>query len=192
MKPIERQQRNRENRRSAGLLPLQTVWHRRARLTVLTHYSGGAPCCACCGEKRIEFLAIDHIEGKGGEHRSDLKQRGTNIYHFLKKNNFPPGYRVLCHNCNQSFGLYGYCPHQSTVTTDQWLESLTSQKLTRNTGNHQKLTINGETKTVKQWSISSGRKTDTIRKRLARKLSPREAVFGAMRGSCDAVTATDL
>ena len=21
-------------------------------------------------------------------------------------------YRLLCHNCNQSMGWYGYCPHQ--------------------------------------------------------------------------------
>ena len=34
---------------------------RRARLEALTHYSGGTPRCACCGETHVEFLAIDHI-----------------------------------------------------------------------------------------------------------------------------------
>jgi hypothetical protein len=31
----------------------------------------------------------------------------------LIKNNFPDGFQVLCHNCNMSIGLYGYCPHQT-------------------------------------------------------------------------------
>jgi hypothetical protein len=32
------------------------------------------------------------------------------------KENFPPEYRVLCHNCNQSHGWYGYCPHEKERT----------------------------------------------------------------------------
>ena len=78
------------------------------RRAAIKHYGG---CCACCGEARIEFLAIDHINGHGNEHR---RVRGTeNISQWLKKHNYPNGFRVLCHNCNMSIGFYNYCPHNS-------------------------------------------------------------------------------
>lgn len=82
----------------------------RNRLAVLSHYGGN---CACCAESRYEFLALDHIDGKGTEHRASLgnQGRGQNFYWWIVRNNFPAGYRILCHNCNLSLGLYGYCPH---------------------------------------------------------------------------------
>jgi hypothetical protein len=33
------------------------------------------------------------------------------LYLWLKRNNYPTGFRVLCHNCNLAIGFYGYCPH---------------------------------------------------------------------------------
>lgn len=84
-----------------------TVSRRADRQEVLDHYGS---VCACCGEGRWEFVAIDHIHGGGTEHRR--KDRISDIYKWLKKNNYPEGYRVLCHNCNSSLGYYGYCPHQ--------------------------------------------------------------------------------
>jgi len=80
------------------------------RIEVLTHYSGGKkPFCACCKIQILEFLGIDHIKGGGRKH----KQKVRHLYHWLKKKGFPKGFRVLCHNCNQSRGAYGYCPHDS-------------------------------------------------------------------------------
>jgi len=35
---------------------------------------------------------------------------------------YPTGFRVLCHNCNQAIGLYGYCPHKTPRTTQEWVE----------------------------------------------------------------------
>jgi len=35
----------------------------------------------------------------------------SHIYEYLKSNNYPLGYRVLCMNCNFAIGVYGYCPH---------------------------------------------------------------------------------
>jgi hypothetical protein len=81
---------------------------RLARLDCIEYYSNGKNCCECCGEKHLEFLAIDHISGKGGKHRKNLKEYLPLI---LKRNNYPTGYRILCHNCNMSIGFYGYCPH---------------------------------------------------------------------------------
>ena len=83
-------------------------YRKGVRLEVLTHYSNGEPQCMCCGEKTLEFLCIDHING-GGSRKS--KKTGVNIYAWLRSNNFPLGFRVLCHNCNSALGFYGYCPH---------------------------------------------------------------------------------
>lgn len=84
-------------------------YRKKARMEVLQYYSKeGIPQCECCGEKQIEFLAIDHIEGKGNKHRKKIH---NHIELFLKRKRFPSGYRILCHNCNLSLGFYGYCPH---------------------------------------------------------------------------------
>lgn len=67
--------------------------------------------CECCGEKLKDFLVIDHINGGGVKHRKLLKG-GSAIYKWLKDNNYPIGYRVLCHNCNWSvYRNNGICVH---------------------------------------------------------------------------------
>jgi hypothetical protein len=57
----------------------------------------GGPKCARCGETDQDVLQIDHIDGGGRQH---LKEIGQNIYAWLHKQGFPPGYQVLCANCN--------------------------------------------------------------------------------------------
>ena len=85
-------------------------WRKKVRLEVLKHYGGNPPKCACCGEAHIEFLAIDHIGGGGNKQRKTIS--GSDLPRWLKKNNYPKGYQVLCHNCNFCYGCYDYCPHQ--------------------------------------------------------------------------------
>jgi len=85
-------------------------YYRKRTLICINHYSGGKNNCACCGEKTIEFLSIDHIDGGGTLHRKKTTSKTTD---FLCRNNFPPGYQVLCFNCN--WGKYrgnGLCPHK--------------------------------------------------------------------------------
>ena len=84
---------------------------RQLKVEVLSHYSSGVPACSCCGEREVAFLAIDHIDGGGTKHRATIKTPGSHFYSWLKKFGFPIGYRVLCHNCNFSYGAFGYCPH---------------------------------------------------------------------------------
>lgn len=93
--------------------------HRRKRIALLERYGGH---CACCGEQRIEFLAIDHVNGGGTTERKTLK---PHEYYGRLLNSAVPlsGYRVLCHNCNASLGLYGYCAHR-VPEADQATQSL--------------------------------------------------------------------
>ncbi len=70
----------------------------------------GGYVCTCCGEVEKNFLQIDHIENNGAEHRKEI---GTSLYKWLKKNGFPPGFQVLCANCNWGKRQCGgTCPHR--------------------------------------------------------------------------------
>lgn len=96
---------NRERRRET-----QRTCRQRTRKECLAHYGGK---CACCGETESAFLGIDHINGGGGKHRKSLGHWGVNFYAWLRREGWPDGYQVLCHNCNQAKGYYGVCPHRS-------------------------------------------------------------------------------
>lgn len=95
----------------------------RQRLAALRHYGGDPPTCECCGEKELKFLTLDHINGGGNKARAEEKHKGgTRQYSLLAKAGFPPGYQVLCWNCNAATGLYGACPHglhRAALTTGE-------------------------------------------------------------------------
>lgn len=82
------------------------VYRESARIEAINHYGGK---CVCCGETKPEFLAIDHVNGDGNIHRKKINR--MNLAVWLRINNYPDGFRVLCHNCNCAIGFYGYCPH---------------------------------------------------------------------------------
>lgn len=61
----------------------------------------GGPKCSWCDETNIDFLEIDHIDGGGRQHMKKIKVgSGHNLRGWLKANNFPPGFRILCRTCN--------------------------------------------------------------------------------------------
>lgn len=69
--------------------------------------------CSCCDENEPCFLAIDHIDGNGNQHRKDIGKAGSGFYKWLIVNDFPEGFQVLCHNCNMGKHLNGgKCPHK--------------------------------------------------------------------------------
>lgn len=125
----ERRMRNYQARRAAGKIPpyreIKQRWadknieynrkrtrdrRNQARHEAIVAYGGR---CACCGESRKEFLAIDHVHGGGHKHRQSLRPTDRREFcTYIKKLGYPPEYRLLCHNCNLSRGLYGYCPHE--------------------------------------------------------------------------------
>ena len=88
---------------------------RDVRLEVLTHYSKAVsnsdiPICACagCGEKHIEFLVFDHINGrKSMGHKAGFN--AEKLCRNLRKNGYPKGIQVLCANCNHSKHDNGFC-----------------------------------------------------------------------------------
>lgn len=81
--------------------------HKKLKIETMAQYGGK---CECCGEDKIEFLTIEHINGNGKVHRKSV---GSRVYLDLKKRNFPKdNYTCLCINCNLSKGLFGYCPHE--------------------------------------------------------------------------------
>ena len=72
---------------------------------VMLHYG---PLCTCCGTPNNP--EIDHIDGDGKAHREEIGTRGGDpFYRWLIRNNFPPGYQVLCHLCNMSKSTDAIC-----------------------------------------------------------------------------------
>lgn len=69
--------------------------------------------CQCCGEGDIEFLALDHIHGDGAQRRRNGERTGNVLYMRLRKQGWPTGYQVLCHNCNHSKGAGPACSHDN-------------------------------------------------------------------------------
>ncbi len=90
--------------------PLIRDRERQLRDEVLAQYGGR---CRCCGETKREFLSFDHVNGGGRKHRSEIGS--GKIHRWLRKEGYPDGFRILCHNCNQALGAYGYCPHGGLV-----------------------------------------------------------------------------
>jgi 5-methylcytosine-specific restriction endonuclease McrA len=84
---------------------------------VIAHYGGH---CACCGEQNIAFLTIDHINNDGKSDRIQLlgsNKGGCGFYSKIRQMGYPPGYQVLCWNCNHAKAIYGTCPHQVQDST---------------------------------------------------------------------------
>jgi len=111
-KSCQRDLRNQPHRKRSDAKTAKVSRH-HLKQQVLDHYGS---ICQCCGENHFEFLTIDHPHGGGNKHRKEIR---TTIYNWLKRNNYPQGFRVLCMNCNFSLGKYGYCPHGPITQKDQ-------------------------------------------------------------------------
>lgn len=70
---------------------------RESKMATFAHYGG--PVCAGCGEDEVAVLEVDHIGGGGNLHRKVIGLGG--IHRWLRDNDYPPGYRVLCPTCNK-------------------------------------------------------------------------------------------
>jgi hypothetical protein len=89
-----------------------TVYQLLRHQAILTY---GGYRCACCGVREASFLTIDHVNGGGGRHRRRVGTT-TRFLKWLQMKSYPPGFQVLCSNCN--LGRYrnrGVCPHKDPV-----------------------------------------------------------------------------
>lgn len=74
--------------------------NKNAIINVLTD---GRGTCKWCGQGDQDTLVIDHIEDDGAEHRRANGGRtfsGDKFYRWIIRNDYPPGFQVLCANCN--------------------------------------------------------------------------------------------
>jgi len=71
----------------------------KQRMVVLFHYSNGTMACVRCGYSDIRALVLDHINGGGTEQRRKMGT-GIHVWLWLARHGFPPGYQILCANCN--------------------------------------------------------------------------------------------
>jgi hypothetical protein len=104
---------NREHaRKRENLKMVDTRW--RTKEAVFAAYGGFR--CACCGETEREFLTLDHVENNGSTHRRKVVGKryaaGFQTYAWIVRNGFPPGFQVLCMNCNWGKRRTGVCPHK--------------------------------------------------------------------------------
>lgn len=90
----------------------------KLRAEIFERYGGAV--CACCGIIDWWTLSLDHIENNGAAHRRELfpgrgnGRGGYKMYRILKKQGFPPGFQVLCMNCNiGKVRNNGICPHKA-------------------------------------------------------------------------------
>lgn len=88
---------NKENYKinKIDILNKKKLRYQLLRQTVLSHYSPTLSC-SICGNNDIRVLDLHHEENIGSKHRKEI----GDILYWIKKNNFPEGYLVLCANCN--------------------------------------------------------------------------------------------
>ena len=62
---------------------------------------------------------IQNFEARGGPEygrknlpKKEQKLKGEKLNSWLKKNDYPDGFEVLCWNCNLTKGSFGHCPHE--------------------------------------------------------------------------------
>ena len=99
-----------ERRTSTKNRDYQRDLRARYKLDVLSYYTtdiNGKPVCGKCGFDDIRALCLDHINNDGQEHREMMSGKkhgrgssGNAAYRWIKKNNYPNGFQVLCANCN--------------------------------------------------------------------------------------------
>lgn len=85
------------------------IRNRKLKTDAMNAYGGCR--CVCCGESEIDFLNIDHIDGGGTQHRKTIGA-GVKFYRWLRNNQYPTGYQVLCANCNLGKHICHQCPHK--------------------------------------------------------------------------------
>lgn len=90
------------------------VYGRKLHKAVISKYGGK---CACCGERNMLFLTLDHVNNDGYIERRNGHHTSV-LYTALKKaKDLRPDIQVLCMNCNHGKNRNkGVCPHANVVS----------------------------------------------------------------------------
>lgn len=78
-------------------------YFQKVRQEVFSHYGSE---CAWCGETTYEYLQIDHTNNDGAAHRRSINN--VRLTFWLRKNNYPKGFQLLCANCHNAKSKYGW------------------------------------------------------------------------------------
>ena len=97
----EHPEKIRQNNQKPEAKRYRIQYHRDKRIDCLKIYSkkvsnSSEPICSSCGHKDVRFLQIDHINGV----ITNDGRGASNLVGYLRRNNYPGGYQVLCGNCN--------------------------------------------------------------------------------------------
>jgi hypothetical protein len=64
-------------------------------------YTNGEATCRWCGQGDMDVLCLDHVNDDGKQHAKVSGHRcGQYLFRWLMKNDYPPGFQVLCASCN--------------------------------------------------------------------------------------------
>lgn len=74
----------------------------------------GGQICVKCGDTRFAVLTFHHTNHDGAEHRRNGVGSGLSFILWLRRNNYPEGFQVLCQNCN----WIEYIEHHKKQPTD--------------------------------------------------------------------------
>lgn len=89
--------RNNPDRRRRNAL---AYYYRLQHAAILAY---GGYRCSWCGIDEPLVLCLDHVENNGRTHRQQIGSIGGHrFYKWLKDNAYPPGFQVLCMNCNHA------------------------------------------------------------------------------------------
>lgn len=111
---------NEANKERSKVNAKRSYW----RLKEAAYMAYGGYKCQCCGETEPLFLSIDHVNNDGHLYRKAKKTEtgtwikvgshcGENLFRWLRRENYPEGFQVLCLNCNGGKHRNGgVCPHQ--------------------------------------------------------------------------------
>jgi 5-methylcytosine-specific restriction endonuclease McrA len=93
----EERERVREWNKTPAAKISQKKYRDKVRAEVEAAYGGA---CKECGSP--ENLEVHHVHGNGNEHRRSIKRgAGQGFYRWLREQNFPPGFALLCYTCHR-------------------------------------------------------------------------------------------
>lgn len=102
------------HRHRARIRPKVKLKLQEQRMEIYNAYGG--PICKCCGKDDLRFLTVDHINNDGGKHRREIGRGHYKFYIWLRDRGFPPGFQILCMECNWAKARIGSCPHSELKT----------------------------------------------------------------------------